>query len=103
MVGRFYSFLKKKVLMELLIRGKILGKKTFTIRDRKVLFHDLSKSTLLKQIALYGYKSFEGEVVTLIENYPWHIDRFFDVGAYIGFYSIIASIFMFISWKNSKS
>ncbi|NQT06181.1 MAG: FkbM family methyltransferase [Candidatus Omnitrophica bacterium] len=94
MIRRLFILFKKRVLMELLIRFKILNKKSFKIKDKKISFHDLSKSTLLKQITVDGYRSFEGEVVTLIENYPWHIDKFIDAGAYIGFYSIIASIYM---------
>ena len=53
----------------------------------------LNESNLLKQIALKGYESYENEVVTLVKNYPWPIDLFLDIGANIGFYSILAECY----------
>ncbi|MBL7068276.1 MAG: FkbM family methyltransferase [Candidatus Omnitrophica bacterium] len=90
-MSRISSLLKKKLMMRL-IDCKVLNKKRIKIKDRGVLFTDIAKSNLLREIAFGGYKAFEGEVVTLVEKYPWHIDRFIDTGANIGFYSILASI-----------
>ena len=84
----------KKRLMWKLLNYKLFNKKRIRIGDREVLFTDISKSNLLMEITIGGFRAFEGEVVKLIENYPWHIDKFIDAGANIGFYSILGSIFL---------
>jgi len=89
-MNRISTLLKKKLMMGLVSSG-VLNKKRIKIKDRNILFTDLANSNLLREIAFGGYKAFESEVVTLIEKYPWHIDRFIDTGANIGFYSVLAS------------
>lgn len=91
-MSRITQLAKKKLVIALIESGALRSKK-IRIKDRDILFPDLSNSNLLKEIAFGGYRAFESEVVTLIEKYPWRIDRFVDAGANIGFYSILGSIF----------
>ena len=90
-MGAVSQMLKKKLTMSL-IETRILNSKKIRIKDRDIFFPGLSDSNLLKEIAFGGYKAFEGELVTLIERYPWRIGRFIDTGANIGFFSILASV-----------
>ncbi len=90
-MARIAQLVKKKLVTTLIESGALRSKK-IRVKDRDILFPDLSNSNLLKEIAFGGYKTFEGEVVTLIEQYPWRIDRFIDTGANIGFFSILASV-----------
>lgn len=91
-MGELFSLFKRRLMMEV-IKYKLFDKKRVRIGDRKILFTNISDSNLLTKITVKGYREFESEVVKLIENYPWHIDRFIDTGAHIGFYSILATIF----------
>ncbi len=86
------DLLRKKIVREL-IRCKLLKETTFSLKDRRITFPDIDASNLLCEIACSGYRSYEGEVVTLMENYPWRIDAFIDGGANVGFYSVLGKVF----------
>lgn len=75
------------------VSSGLVKQKSFSINGKSIVLKNLSESKLLQEIALNGYESYEGEVVALIKHYPWKIGAFFDVGANIGFYSILAELF----------
>lgn len=90
-IKRPFLFLKRILLLKI-IRYLLFDRVRVPIKNKRILFTGISKSILLKNIAIEGYHSYETEFVTLIENYPWHIDLFIDGGAHIGFYSILATL-----------
>jgi len=83
---RKISFIVKRFLV---LKG-IITKFSPCIAGKRVVFHDLYRSSLLKQIALNGIYSYEPELNLFIRKYPFPIKTFIDAGANIGYYSIIA-------------
>jgi FkbM family methyltransferase len=47
----------------------------------------------LQNIAINGYENHEREVVKLIKNYSWDMKNFYDIGANVGFYSILVELY----------
>ncbi len=82
-----------KILKRKLIDSGLIRKKTFILNNRTIKLTNLGESNLLKDIAINGFESYENEVVTLIKNYPWDISAFFDIGANVGYYSILTEIY----------
>lgn len=70
----------------------LLRSRRIEVNGRSVLFTHIQRSNLLRQIAVDGFRSYETELVTLVESYPFKISKFVDGGANIGFYSILVSL-----------
>ena len=83
----------KKILFSSLINKGFIRQKTFIINKKPITISSINKSNLLKQIAKNGFESYENEMVTLIKNYPWKMNKFIDIGANIGFFSVLTEIF----------
>ena len=47
----------------------------------------------MQNIAINGYENHEREVVKLIKNYSWDMKNFYDIGANVGFYSILVELY----------
>jgi FkbM family methyltransferase len=82
---RIVNFVKRYMY-----RLHLLNKVTVQIGNNLIILHDISQSHILMNIAESGYKSYEPELVRLIEKYPWSLEYFIDVGSNIGFYSFLA-------------
>jgi FkbM family methyltransferase len=75
------------------MRSGLIKKKAFVINGKSIILTNLNQSNILQGIALNGFESYENEVVTLIKNYPWEMCVFYDVGANIGYYSILTELY----------
>lgn len=92
MIRRILS-LSKRVIKSEALRLGLINRKSFFVNGRAIVLTDIPQSVILKEIASSGYESYENEVVTLIKNYPWKVDCFIDIGANVGFYSILAELY----------
>lgn len=84
----------KKMIYLRLIKMNIVRQKIFNINGRNVLLTNLNENSLLTHISVNGFDSYENETVTLIKNYPWELGTFLDVGANVGFYSILGELYL---------
>jgi len=83
----------KRIIRRAAINYGLIRKKTFLVNKKTIALSNLNESSLLREITLNGFESYENELVTLIKNYPWELYAFFDVGANIGFYSILTEVY----------
>jgi FkbM family methyltransferase len=77
----------------MMIEMGLIRSKLFVVNDRKILFHDIKKNNLLKNISVFGFESHENETIKLIKKYNWEMDNFYDIGSNIGHYAVIASLY----------
>ena len=81
------------IFLSKLISYGLFNTANITINNKKISFHDIGNNSLLENIAINGYKNHEGEVVKLIKNYNWEMAKFYDIGANVGFYSVLVELY----------
>ena len=67
------------------------AKTTFIKLKNNIMFDNLDKSEIFKYVFWEGIKGYEFEIVKLFCFLAKESDTIFDIGSYIGYYSIIAS------------
>lgn len=72
---------------------KLLNYKGFKVLNKKITLHSFKKSKHLKDIFFYGMESHEKEVLYLLKNLKWDYSHFIDVGANIGYFSMLVEIY----------
>ena len=72
---------------------KFLKYRGFKVLNKKIILHSFEKSKHLKDIFFYGMESHETEVLYLLKNLKWDYSHFIDVGANIGYFSMLVEVY----------
>ena len=91
MLGKLRA-VKRMIIREAVTSG-LIRKKLVKVNGKSIMLTNLNESSLLQELALNGFESYENEVVTLIKNLPWDVSAFIDVGANIGYHSILTELY----------
>lgn len=83
----------KKKAYDVLIDLRLIRTVEANINGKRVVLKDPWKSSILKDIASFGFESYENELVRFIKHYPWDLSTFIDGGANIGFYSMLCEAY----------
>lgn len=86
------SQLKKKAY-DVLIDLRLIRTVEANINGKRVVLKEPWKSSILKDIASFGFESYENDLVRFIKHYPWDLSAFIDGGANIGFYSMLCEAY----------
>lgn len=82
----------KGIIRRKLIDSGLIGKAVIEVNGKTIVFHEVVKSSILKDLAYHQDQSYEMEVASLVTNFPYPIEYFVDCGANVGYFSALAEL-----------